>query len=59
MKSGNRDKAEGKLREIKGKIKEEAGDLTNNRQREAEGKAEKNAGKAQDKRGDVKKVFEK
>lgn len=59
MKSGNQDKTEGKMREIKGKIKEEAGDLTGNRQREAEGKAEKNAGKAQGKRGEVKKVFEK
>lgn len=55
MKSGNKDKAEGKYHEIKGKIKEEAGDLTNNRKREVEGKAEKNSGKVQGKVGEVKK----
>jgi uncharacterized protein YjbJ (UPF0337 family) len=59
MKSGNRDKAEGKLREIKGKAKEKTGELTDNPQRKAEGRAEKNAGKAQHKVGEIKKVIEK
>ena len=56
MKSGNRDKAEGKFHEIKGKVKEEAGDITNNPKREVEGIKEKTSGKAQSKRGEVKKV---
>ncbi len=59
MKSGNKDKAEGKYHEIKGKIKEEAGDLTDNRKLEVEGKAEKNSGKVQGKIGEAKKNFEK
>lgn len=53
----NRDKAEGKFHEAKGKVKEEAGDLTDNPKREAEGKAEKNSGKAQGRIGEVKKVL--
>ena len=58
MKSGNQDKAEGKLHEAKGKTKEVAGKVTNNPKLEGEGKAEKVAGKVQGKTGDVKKVFE-
>ena len=57
MKSGNRDKAEGKLHEIKGKVKEEAGKLTNNPKREIEGIDEKIAGKAQGKTGEIKKAL--
>ena len=59
MKSGNKDKAEGKFHEGKGKVKEKAGEVTDNPQRKAEGKAEKNSGKAQDKVGDVKKSLKK
>ena len=59
MKSGNRDKAEGKFHEGKGKIKEKAGDVTDNPTRKAEGKAEKTSGKAQDKIGDIKKGLKK
>ena len=57
MKSGNRDKAEGKFHEIKGKIKEKVGKLTNNPKREGEGSDEKIAGKVQVKAGEVKKIF--
>lgn len=39
------DTTTGKLHEIKGTIKEKAGELTGNPELEADGKAEKNAGK--------------
>lgn len=54
MKSGIRDKAQGVLHEMKGKVKEVAGKLTDNAKLEAEGKAEKVAGKVQGKVGEVK-----
>jgi uncharacterized protein YjbJ (UPF0337 family) len=57
MKSSIRDKAEGTFHEIKGKIKEVAGDLSDNSKLEAEGTAEKIAGKVQEKIGQVKKVW--
>jgi uncharacterized protein YjbJ (UPF0337 family) len=59
MKSSTKDKAEGKYHEVKGKIKEMAGELTDNPKLEAEGTSEKVAGKVQKKIGDVKEVFEK
>ena len=59
MKSSTRDKAEGQYHEVKGKIKEMAGELTDNPELEAEGTSEKVAGKVQKKIGDVKEVFEK
>jgi uncharacterized protein YjbJ (UPF0337 family) len=59
MKSSTKDKAEGKYHEVKGKIKEMAGELTDNPKLEAEGTSEKIAGKVQGKIGEVKKVFEK
>ncbi len=59
MKSSTKDKAEGKYHEVKGKIKEMAGELTDNPKLEAEGTSEKIAGKVQKKIGEVKKVFEK
>jgi uncharacterized protein YjbJ (UPF0337 family) len=55
MKSGNRDKAEGKLHEIKGKAKEKAGKLTDNKKLENEGIDEKIAGKIQGDVGQIKK----
>jgi len=58
MKSSTHDKAEGTFKEVKGKIKEEIGDVTNNRDLEERGRAEKNSGKVQQKVGDVKKVFD-
>jgi uncharacterized protein YjbJ (UPF0337 family) len=59
MKSSTKDQAEGKYHEVKGKIKEMAGELTDNPKLEAEGTSEKLAGKVQGKIGEVKKVFEK
>jgi uncharacterized protein YjbJ (UPF0337 family) len=44
MKSSIRDKAEGTLHEVKGKVKEVTGKITDNPKLEAEGKAEKIAG---------------
>jgi uncharacterized protein YjbJ (UPF0337 family) len=59
MKSSIRDKAEGTFHEVKGKIKEVAGEISDNPQLEAEGTGEKIAGKIQEKIGQVKKVWEK
>jgi uncharacterized protein YjbJ (UPF0337 family) len=56
MKSSTRDEAEGKLHQVKGKIKEIAGKLSDNQELEAEGTGEKIAGKVQEKIGQVKKV---
>ncbi len=55
MKSGTRDKAEGKLHEMKGKAKELAGKLSNNSKLVIKGKVEKIAGKMQGKVGHAKK----
>jgi uncharacterized protein YjbJ (UPF0337 family) len=44
---------------VKGKVKEKAGQVTNNPDSEAEGKAEHNIGKVQKKVGQVEKVLEK
>jgi uncharacterized protein YjbJ (UPF0337 family) len=44
---------------VKGKIKEKAGQLTNNPDLEAEGQGEKIGGKVQKKIGQVEKVLEK
>jgi len=57
MKSGTQDQAEGTFLRIKGKIKEIAGELTDNPKLEAEGTGEKIAGEVQEKIGQVKKVF--
>jgi uncharacterized protein YjbJ (UPF0337 family) len=59
MKKSSRDQAEGKMHEVKGKIKEKAGRLTNNPRLEEEGTDEKVGGKIQKKVGQVEKVFEK
>ncbi|SMP73665.1 CsbD-like [Desulfonatronum zhilinae] len=56
MKSSTQDKAEGKMHQAKGKIKETAGSAVGNEELEAKGKGENLKGKAQDKAGDVKKV---
>jgi len=47
---------EGTFHEAKGKVKEMAGQITNNPKLEAKGKAEKIDGKAQEKVGQVKKI---
>jgi len=57
MKSSTKDKAEGTFHELKGKVKEVAGKLSDDPTLEAEGTGEKIAGKIQGKFGQVKKVF--
>ena len=57
MKSSTKDKAEGTFHEVKGKIKEVAGKLSDDPNLEVEGTGEKIAGKVQEKIGQVKKVW--
>ncbi len=57
MKSSTRDKAEGTFHEVKGKVKETAGKLTENKELQDEGTIEKVAGKIQAKIGQFKKVL--
>jgi uncharacterized protein YjbJ (UPF0337 family) len=45
MKPSTNDKATGKLHELKGAIRQKAGELAKNPTLEADGRAEKNAGK--------------
>ena len=59
MKDSTTDKIEGALHELKGKIKEKAGQVTNDPDLEAEGQAENLTGKMQKKVGQVKRVFDK
>jgi uncharacterized protein YjbJ (UPF0337 family) len=59
MKPSTKDKAEGKFHDIKGKVKEKAGQLTNNRGLEAEGIVETAAGKVQGILGQVEIALEK
>jgi len=59
MKPSTKDQIEGKLHEMKGKVKEKAGQVTNNPDLETEGQVEKLAGKVQKKVGQIKEVFEK
>jgi uncharacterized protein YjbJ (UPF0337 family) len=47
LKPSTKDKAEGKIHEVKGEIKEEVGKVTNDPDLEVSGAAEKNAGKVQ------------
>ena len=57
MKSSGKDQAEGTFHEVKGKVKEMAGKITDNPKLEAKGKSERIAGKFQEKIGQVKKVL--
>jgi uncharacterized protein YjbJ (UPF0337 family) len=59
MKDSTKDQIGGKVHEVKGKIKEKAGELTNNPNLHDRGTDEKVAGKIQKKVGQVEKVFEK
>ena len=56
MKPSTDDKTTGKLHEVKGAIKQKAGELTSNPNLAADGKAEKNAGKVQKIVGKVEKA---
>jgi uncharacterized protein YjbJ (UPF0337 family) len=57
MKQSTEDKASGKFHEVKRKVKEKAGQLTNNPDLEGEGQDEKVGGKIQKKIGQVEKVL--
>ncbi len=59
MKSATENEIRGQIHEVKGKIKEKAGELTNNPDLEADGIVEKIAGKTQNKIGLVAKAVEK
>ena len=59
MNPSTNDRIEGKFHEVKGKIKETAGQVTNNPDLESEGQVENLGGKLQRKVGQVEKVFEK
>ena len=59
MKPSTKDKAEGKFHEVKGMVKEKAGQLMNNPSLQAEGIVEKAAGKVQGILGQVQKSLEK
>jgi uncharacterized protein YjbJ (UPF0337 family) len=59
MKRSTKNKAKGKFHEIKGKVKQKAGQLTNNPDLEAEGTVEKATGKVQNKIGQVEEALEK
>ena len=61
MKPSTKDEVEGKLHvsEVKGKVKEEVGQVTNNPNLANKGQAEKVAGRVQTKVGQVEKLFEK
>ena len=56
MKPSTKDNAEGKMHQVKGKVKEVVGNVTGNRDLEGEGKGEKLDGKIQEKIGQVKKT---
>ena len=59
MKPSTKDQVEGKFHEVKGKVKEKAGQVINNPDLESEGKTENLAGKVQKKVGQIEDVFEK
>jgi uncharacterized protein YjbJ (UPF0337 family) len=56
LKPSTDDKAKGKLHEVKGAIKEKAGQIANDTELEAKGNAEKNAGKVRSWIGRVEKA---
>ncbi len=56
MKPSTEDKTTGKLHEVKGAIRQKAGELTNNPNLVADGKAEKSAGKVQNIAGKIEKA---
>lgn len=58
MKRSTKDRIKGKFHEVKGKVKEKAGQAINNADIVAEGRSENLAGKVQEKVGQIKKVFE-
>ena len=59
MKPSTKDQIQGKLHELKGTVKQKAGQATNNPNLEAKGQSEKLAGKIQKKVGQIEEVLEK
>jgi uncharacterized protein YjbJ (UPF0337 family) len=59
MNQSTNDQVEGKFHEVKGKVKEKAGQIANDPDLESEGKVENLGGKIQKKVGQVEKVLEK
>lgn len=59
MKQSTKHQVEGTLRELKGKVKQKTGQVTNNANLTDEGQSEKLAGKIQKKVGQIERVFEK
>ena len=57
MKPSTKDQAEGTFHQVKGAVKELAGQLSDNPELEGEGTGEKIAGQIQEKIGQVKKAF--
>jgi uncharacterized protein YjbJ (UPF0337 family) len=56
MKQSTKDTAEGKMHQVKGKVKETVGKAVGNEDLEAEGKVENLHGKVQEKLGQVEKI---
>jgi uncharacterized protein YjbJ (UPF0337 family) len=59
MKTSTKDQVKGEFHEVKGKVKEKAGQVINNPDLESEGQSENLAGKVQKKVGKIEDVFEK
>jgi uncharacterized protein YjbJ (UPF0337 family) len=59
MKTSTKDQVEGKFHELKGDVKQKAGQVTNNPNLETKGQTEKLAGKVQKKVGQIEGVLEK
>jgi uncharacterized protein YjbJ (UPF0337 family) len=59
MSQSAKDKIQGAFHEVKGKVKEKAGQVTNNPNLESEGQVENLGGKLQKKVGQVEEVIEK
>jgi len=59
MKSSTKDRIQGKFHELKGKVKEKAGQVAGKPDVESEGQAENIAGKVQKKVGQIETVLEK
>jgi uncharacterized protein YjbJ (UPF0337 family) len=58
MRASTKDRAKGRAREVKGKLKEKAGRATRDVDLENRGTSEKIGGKVQRKVGEIEKVFE-
>jgi uncharacterized protein YjbJ (UPF0337 family) len=58
MRNSTINQTKGKMREMKGRVKEEFGDATNNPEMEGRGKGERIAGKVQRKAGEIQRVLE-